>query len=124
MKYTTENEPIETFIREDREIITLPALTPEMEKILNPLVPPTSGLRMEIYQLNKEENKLFMPASNQFLYFRAFRAISEIAKQEINKDHPGVLLVSDDRPSANYLLSYFAKILANDGYRLFFPKTN
>ncbi|MHA1794654.1 MAG: hypothetical protein ACTSUK_00955 [Promethearchaeota archaeon] len=130
MHYNTIHEPLtfekkESFGNLDQfdqfDRIILPPLTTEMESILNPLVPPTSGLRMEIYDL-KDEKTLFMPISKQFLFLRAFRAISEVAKEEIQKERPGVLLVSDDRPSSSYLLEYFAKILAYNNYQIYFQK--
>lgn len=121
MEYKTVHENLDIEKRDDGDLIKLPRLTEEMEQILNPLVPPTSGLRMKIYEL-KEDNTLYMPKTNQYLFLRAFRAISEVVKEEIRKEHPGVLLVSDDRPSSSYLLEYFSKILAYYDYRIYFQK--
>ena len=101
------------------DVLTLSTLTPAMESILNPLVPPTSGLRMELYE-KRENFHYYMPKEKQFLFFRAFRAISEVAREQISKSRPGVLLVSDDRPSSSFLVEIFAKILAYDGYQIYF----
>jgi len=114
-----DKETINFENKEGIEVLKLPALTPAMESMLNPLIPPTSGLRMEIYE-KIDSTHYFMPQDKQFLFFRAFRAISEVAKGEISKSRPGVLLVSDDRPSSSYLVEIFAKILAYDGYQIYF----
>ncbi|WP_457558600.1 hypothetical protein [Candidatus Harpocratesius sp.] len=121
IEYSTIHEQIPIEEHEEVSRIKLPSLNQEEKEKLNPLVPPTSGLRMEIYEI-KNNNELFMPKENQFLFLRAFRAISEIAKAQIKKEKPGVLLVADDRPSSSYLLEFFAKILAYDKYRIFFQK--
>ncbi|MHA1674744.1 MAG: hypothetical protein ACTSYI_14080 [Promethearchaeota archaeon] len=114
-----EQETIHFENKNGIDVISLPDLTPAMELMLNPLIPPTSGLRMKIYE-ERENSHYFMPKDKQFLFFRAFRAISEVAKGQISKSRPGVLLVSDDRPSSSYLVKIFAKILAYDGYQIYF----
>lgn len=121
MKYITIHKQIPIEEHKDISCVKLPSLNQEGKEKLNPLVPPTSGLRMEIYEI-RQNNELFMPEEYQFLFLRAFRAISEIAKKQIKKEKPGVLLVSDDRPSSSYLLKFFAKILAYDEYRIYFQK--
>ncbi len=114
-------EPLNIEKKEISETILLPALTDEQKKIINPIVPPTSGIRMVV--LKRLADSLIMHAENQYMFVRVFKAISEIAKKEICKKNPGVLLVSDDRPSANHLIGLYAKILAFDEYKIYFQKT-
>ncbi|MBD3349980.1 MAG: hypothetical protein GF364_00660 [Candidatus Lokiarchaeota archaeon] len=114
-------EPIETAPVNDRQDeLILPELDEEDNSILNPAVPPTSGIRMLIFQ--EKENALYMPVRNQYRFFRIFKAISLIAKSEVKKEHPSVLIVTDERPAAAHLLKYCAKIFAFDGYKIFFEE--
>ena len=106
--------------KDGKDIILFPPLLDEDKEIINPIVPPTSGIRMNIY--DKQNNTYVMTKRAQYMFLRVFKAVSEISKDEIGKKNPGVLLVSDDRPSANYLLGYFSKILASDGYQIYFQK--
>ncbi|MHA1562674.1 MAG: hypothetical protein ACTSPA_11165 [Promethearchaeota archaeon] len=103
-----------------KELISFPPLTDEEKEVINPIVPPTSGIRMKIYE--KQNKTYVMTKRAQYMFLRVFKAVSEVSKGEIKKKNPGVLLVSDDRPSANYLLGYFSKILAYDGYQIYFQK--
>ncbi|WP_371805030.1 hypothetical protein [Candidatus Lokiarchaeum ossiferum] len=114
-------EPLAIQESDKFDVVKLPLLSEEQQKIINPIVPPTSGIRMVI--LDKKNDLLLMPATRQYMFLRVFKAISEVAKQEIGKPQPGVLLVSDDRPSANHLVGLYAKILAYDGYKIYFQKT-
>lgn len=113
-------EPLQINTEDGCETIVLPSLTDEQKNIINPIVPPTSGIRMVIF--DKLENTLYMPVERQYMFLRVFKAISEVAKEEIGKKQPGVLLVSDDRPSANHLVGLYAKILAQDKYKIYFQK--
>ena len=110
MKINSRIELLNLESREGKEIISFPPLSDEEKEIINPIVPPTSGIRMKIYE--KQNKTYIMNKKAQFMFLRVFKAVSEISKEEIKKNNPGVLLVSDDRSSANYLLGYFSKILA------------
>ena len=106
------------------DIVELPPLSDEQKNIINPIIPPTSGIRMEIY--DEIEDELVMTVENQYMFLRVFKAVSLIAKQEIIKEDgqfPNILLVSDDRPSAPLLTEYCARILAYDKHNLFFQTT-
>ncbi len=113
-------EPLLMKTIEGNEKIELPPLTAEQKNIINPIVPPTSGIRMVVF--DKKNDTLYMPVNRQYMFMRVFKAISEVAKAEIGKEQPGVLLVSDDRPSANHLIGLYAKILAQDDYEIYFQK--
>lgn len=104
----------------DKHYILLPALTSEQEEMINPLVPPTSGIRMIL--MEEKGDEFFISAERQYLFLRVFKAISDIAKSEFSKDSLGILLTSDDRPSANLMVEWAAKILAFDKHKLYFQK--
>ena len=118
MKIQTEIEPIQTIFINNAEFIELPALSAHQKEIINPIVPPTSGIRMEIYE--KRGDLYYMPAEAQYMFFRVFKAVNEIAKMEIKKDRPTVLLVSDDRPSASRLTEFCSKIFAYDNWNIYY----
>ncbi|MHA1512369.1 MAG: hypothetical protein ACTSRX_11705, partial [Promethearchaeota archaeon] len=120
MKINSRIELLNLESRDGKEIISFPPLSDEEKEIINPIVPPTSGIRMKIYE--KQNKSYVMSKRAQFMFLRVFKAVSEISKKEIKKINPGVLLVSDDRPSANYLMGYFSKILASDGYKIYYQK--
>jgi phosphomannomutase len=115
-------EPIEIMDikEENRGIIKLDSLTEDEKEVLNPQVPYTSGIRMLIYE--KRDNLYYMPKKYQYMFFRAFKALSIVMKEELNNENPNILLVTDDRPSANYLLEYCAKIFTYEGYKLYFQE--
>lgn len=122
MNIKTEIESIKIIDKkeEDSKIIKLDPLTDEQKEVLNPQVPYTSGIRMVIYE--KRDNLYFMPSNYQYMFLRAFKALSIVMKKELNKENPNILLVTDDRPSANYLLEYCAKIFTYEGFNLYFQK--
>jgi len=119
MKINFESLSIE--LKNGYDTIILPSLTQEQQEVINPIVPPTSGIRMKILD-DPHDDQYEMPAWRQYMFFRVFKAVSQVAKKELNKTQPGLLLVSDDRATANYLLEYCAKIFAFDGYKIHFQK--
>ena len=120
MKINSRIELLNLESRDGKEIISFPPLSDEEIEIINPIVPPTSGIRMKIYE--KQNSTYIMTKRAQYMFLRVFKAVSEISKEEISKINPGVLLVSDDRPSANYLMGYFTKILSAEGYQIYYQK--
>ncbi|MCP4761705.1 MAG: hypothetical protein GY870_07985, partial [archaeon] len=108
----TENEE-----NEDYNVIKLEDLTEDAKNIINPLVPPTSGLRMEIFEIENE--KYTLKKQKLFHFIRVIKGISLTAKEELGKDNPSVLIVSDDRPSADILLNYSSRIFFLDGYKIY-----
>lgn len=122
MNIKTEIESIKIIDKkeEDSKVIKLNPLTDEQKEVLNPQVPYTSGIRMLIYE--KRDNLYYMPKSYQYMFFRAFRALSIVMKEELNKENPNILLVTDDRPSAHYLLENCARIFTYEGYNLYFQE--
>ena len=61
-------------------------LTEDQKNTLNPLIPPTSGIRMILMDPDSTTNHMKIPRMRQDMFFRVFKAISEIAKQEIGKE--------------------------------------
>jgi phosphomannomutase len=115
-------EPIEIQSIEGAKKILLPPLTQDQKDIINPIVPPTSGIRMEIYE--KREDEYIMKVDAQYMFLRVFKAVSDIGIKELNKKSPKVLLVSDDRPSASRLIKFCGGIFARDGYQIYFQSPN
>lgn len=95
----------------------LPQLSDESIAMINPIVPPTSGIRMPIYQ--RDGDNFYMHSEMFYRFVRVFKAISCIGKTEIKKDNPNVFICSDDRPSGDALVEAAAKIFAFDGYNIF-----
>ena len=81
-----EMEGIEAIDRKDGiKIIKLPELTKEERDIIDPIVAPTSGLRIQIYDIIEENKKYYLPKRKFYLFLRVFRAICETFK-EINQN--------------------------------------
>ncbi|MDX1798422.1 MAG: hypothetical protein R3255_07220, partial [Candidatus Lokiarchaeia archaeon] len=65
-------------LEEGIRVIKLPELTEEEKEIINPIVAPTSGLRIQLLELHKKEEKEFYILTKKkfFLFLRMFKAIS------------------------------------------------
>ena len=114
-------EKLEFVKQEEETKIILPALTEEEKGIIDPIVAPTSGLRIQILDENKQENGKFILTKNKlFLFLRVFKAISTIFKQIKNNKDLRVLIVTDDRPTRKVLLQYCSQIFAHDGFEIYF----
>ena len=85
--------------------LKLPELTEEEINIVDPMVAPTSGLRIQIYDIHDEEH-YFLTKRKLFLFLRVAKAISEKFKEIKNHQNLKVLLVSDNRPSKDILLTF------------------
>ncbi len=97
--------------------IELDGLDESEREIIDPLVPPTSGLRMVIFDV---QDKSYTLTRKQTYYFlRVIKAISVIAKEELGKDSPNILIVTDDRPSADVLLDLSSRIFAYEDYTIY-----
>ena len=95
----------------------LPEMSKESIEMLDPIVPPTSGIRMPIYE--KSEKNYHMNSESFFRFLRVFKAVAMVGKSELKKEHPNVFICSDDRPSADILTEHCAKIFAKEGYSIF-----
>lgn len=101
------------------EILKLPELTEEEKRIIDPIVAPTSGLRIQIYDI-LDENNYLLKSRRLFLFLRVFKAISLKFKELKDDRNLKVLIFTDDRPSRKILLKYCSKIFAHDGYQVYY----
>ena len=100
------------------KIIKLPLLTEEEINIIDPIVAPTSGLRIQIYDITEKE-KYFLLKKKLFLFLRIFKAISQKFKEMKKNQNLKILIVTDNRPSRNLLLDYCSQIFAYNGYEIY-----
>ena len=105
-------------------IIKLPPLTEEEINILDPIVAPTSGLRIQIYDIIEENKKYLLTKRNLYLFLRLFKAISLKFKELKNNQNLKILLFTDDRPSKDILLNYSSQVFAYDGFEIYYQKDN
>jgi len=117
MNYTFAYESIPETVKEDYKTINLDDLDDSEQKIIDPLVPPTSGLRMVIFDV--QDNSYTLTRKKTFYFLRVIKGISVIAKEELGKEKPSVLIVTDDRPSADILLDLSSRIFAYEGYTVY-----
>ena len=106
------------------KILNLPELTEEEKKKIDPIVAPTSGLRIQIFDIEKIEGneKYILYNRNLFLFLRVFKAISQKFKEMKANQNLKVLIVTDNRPSKTILLKYCSQIFAHDGYEVYYQK--
>jgi len=109
-------------LEEGIKIIKLPELTEEEKNIIDPIVAPTSGLRIQIFDIIEENGKKKYILTNRklFLFLRVFKAISQKFKEMKNAQNLKVLIVTDNRPSRNTLLNYTSQIFGYDGYQVYY----
>ncbi len=100
------------------KVIKLPDLTDEEINIIDPIVAPTSGLRIQIYDVGAD--KYLLTNRKLFLFLRVFKAISQKFKELKNNQNLKILIVSDNRPSKKILLEYCSQIFAYDGYEIYY----
>ncbi|MFX1268399.1 MAG: hypothetical protein ACFFAK_10610 [Promethearchaeota archaeon] len=122
LKFEIEDIEIET--HEDFSILKLPELSDKEVNLIDPLVAPTSGLRIQILDIMEENgNKRYVLTKHKlFLFLRVFKAISQVFKEMKKAQNLKILIVTDDRPSRNILLDYTSQIFAYDGYEIFYQK--
>ncbi|MFW9999111.1 MAG: hypothetical protein ACFE9Q_07070 [Candidatus Hodarchaeota archaeon] len=112
-------------LEEGIKSLELPELTEEEKTIIDPIVAPTSGLRIQILDLKKpEEEKYFLTIRKFYLFLRMFKAISQKFKQMKNNQNLKVLIFTDDRPTKDLLLKYSSEIFAYEGFKIYYQKDN
>jgi len=101
--------------------LRLPELTNEEKFLIDPIVAPTSGLRIQILdQIEKKgKKKLILTNRKLFLFFRVFKAISQQYKEMKKGKNLKILIVTDNRPTKSILLKYCSQIFAYDGYEIY-----
>ncbi|MEX2683563.1 MAG: hypothetical protein Q6373_018450 [Candidatus Sigynarchaeota archaeon] len=98
------------------EKVLLPEMTDEQVNEVDPIIPPTSGIRLKI--LDKKDRTTFTcPASKYTLFLRLFKAISLILLEKLGR-RARVIVTSDERPTSDLLVTHALQILAFDGHDL------
>ncbi|UCC18234.1 MAG: hypothetical protein JSV62_08950 [Promethearchaeota archaeon] len=119
---------IEDIELQDSEKVTsllkLPPLTNEEKNIIDPIVAPTSGLRIQILDVEKYEGKekYILTSRKFFLFLRMFKAISLKFKEMKNGKNLNVFLFTDDRPTKEILLKFCSQIFAYDGFEIYYQQ--
>nr|MDO8087535.1 hypothetical protein [Candidatus Sigynarchaeum springense] len=98
------------------EKVLLPDMTAEQVEDIDPLIPPTSGIRLRI--LDRIEGGMFTcPASKYTQFLRLFKAISLILQEHLGR-RARIIVTSDERPTSDMLVIHALQILAFDGHEL------
>lgn len=111
-------------VEEGIKLLKLPELTEEEKNIIDPIVAPTSGLRIQIFDIIEQNGKKKYILTNRklFLFLRVFKAISQKFKEMKNGQNLKVLIVTDNRPSRTILLNLSSQIFAYDGYQIYYQE--
>ncbi|MBY8981462.1 MAG: hypothetical protein KGD57_00815 [Candidatus Lokiarchaeota archaeon] len=106
------------------KLLKLPELTEAEKNIVDPIVAPTSGLRIQICDIDNTGSKLKYILSRRklILFLRVFKAISIKVKRMDENRKLKVLIGTDDRPSADILLKYSSQIFTQEGYEIYYQK--
>ena len=107
--------------KDGTKIIRLLNLAEEDINIIDPIVAPTSGLRIQIYDIIEKE-KYLLTKQNLFLFLRIFKAISQKFKEIKKNQNLKILIVSDNRPSKDLLLKYLHPKLAYIQFQIYVLK--
>lgn len=105
-------------------LLKLPDLTEEEKNIVDPIVAPTSGLRIQIFdsKITNGTEKYILTNRKFFLFLRVFKAISQFFKETKNGRNLKIFITTDDRPSRTILLNYCSQLFAYDGYAIYYQK--
>lgn len=99
----------------EHESIVLPPLSPDQVEEIDPLIPPTSGIRLLI--IDRDASGITCPALKYSLFIRLFKAISEVLVERLGRP-ARVLITSDERPSSDRLVKHAMQVLAHDMHEL------
>jgi phosphomannomutase len=123
MKFEMEEIPLKEG-EDGFKVLNLPKLTSEEERLIDPIVPPTSGLRIQIYDKKEgtPDDHYILTNRKFFLFLRVFKAISQKYREMNENKNLKVLIVTDDRPSADPLLNYCSDIFNYDGFQVYHQK--
>ena len=119
-----EIEALELEDAGDYEVLQMPELTDEEINIIDPIVAPTSGLRIQIFDIQKRNGKDFyyLTSHKLCLFLRVFKAISLQYKEINHQKNFKILIVTDNRPSKEILLRYCSQIFAFEGFDIYYQK--
>jgi len=106
------------------KLLNLPDLTQEEKNIIDPIVSPTSGLRIQLLDKKDEgdKEKYILTKRKLFLFFRVFKAISQRFKDMKKNENLKIFIFTDNRPTKDLLLDYCSQIFAYDGYEIYYQK--
>lgn len=121
--YKAEELQLDVLSR-DMKLLKLPTLTEEEQNIIYPIVPPTSGLRIQILDKKIEEGKEKYILTNRklYLFLRIFKAISLKFKELNQNRNLKIFIATDDRPTKDLLLDYCSQIFSYNGFEIFYQK--
>ncbi len=113
-------------LKDGIRIIKLPELTEDEKNIINPIVAPTSGLRIQILDIQKQEDKepYILTQRKLLLFLRMFKAISLKFKEMKGNQNLNVFIFTDNRPTKDILLQYCSEIFSYDGFTIYYQKDN
>ncbi len=113
-------------LEEGIKVIRLPELTENEKNIINPIVAPTSGLRIQLLEVQQLADKEpYLLTKRKFLLFlRMFKAISSKFKEMKRNQNLKVLIFTDDRPTKDILLQFCSEIFAYDGFTIHYQRDN
>ena len=86
------------------KLLNLPDLTQEEKNIIDPIVSPTSGLRIQLLDKKDEgdKEKYILTKRKLFLFFRVFKAISQRFKDMKKNENLKIFIFTDNRPTKDY----------------------
>ncbi len=123
IEFEKENIHLKT-LKDGIKILNLPDLTQEERNIINPIVPPTSGLRIQLLDKkdDRDNKKYILTNRKLFLFFRVFKAISQKFKDMKKNENLKILIFTDNRPTKDLLLDYCSQIFSYNGYEILYQK--
>ncbi|MFW9827662.1 MAG: hypothetical protein ACFFEY_08725 [Candidatus Thorarchaeota archaeon] len=106
------------------DVLKLPDLTKEEKGIIDPIVAPTSGLRIQILDIEEKEDKQKYTLTRRklFLFLRMFKAISLKFRQMKNGQNLKMFIFTDDRTTSEILLKFCSQIFAYDGFEIYYQQ--
>ena len=109
---------------ENINVLKFPELNEEEKSIIDPIVAPTSGLRIQILDVKEDDiKKQYLLTKRKFyLFLRVFKAISQQYKEMKSNQNLKILIVSDNRPTKDILLQYCSQIFSYDGYEVYYQQ--
>ncbi|HMF32168.1 MAG TPA: hypothetical protein VKK79_12170 [Candidatus Lokiarchaeia archaeon] len=114
MKVKLEIEEMPTREEDGATVISLPPLSDDQREEIDPLVPPTSGIRLNVMEKSEPEEFIITKAC-QGMFLRILKAVSIECEKRLGRKMR-VLIVSDDRPSCDWLTDIATKVFAFDGH--------
>ncbi len=100
----------------DATIFSLPPLTEAERGEIDPMVPPTSGIRLRVMN-QKGPDQYIITKSYQGMFLRILKATAVECEKRLGRKYRA-LIVSDDRPSCTWITDIATKVFAHDGHHI------